>query len=172
MVHDIKHAPQHCRHSEKQCYMDGINLLDPKYDSDDSNSDSDLENLNEDGSKIRLNSRSQIENHSQIPSNVINYLDDDLLDEENDLELERQFINSCRAMYKETPKSKQQSMYKKDDPESVRILGVHFDPNLTFKDHLRIVAAKCRKNYTCCIKWHIVNIIIYQHFQFLNCMNL
>ena len=65
-------------------------------------------------------------------------------------------IDPKHSMYKIKKKGKlgklQQQQNKCNLPESVRILGVFFNPVLYFNDHLKIVMEKAEKKLHCLLK--------------------
>ena len=111
-----------------------MQYLEPLNDIDESDGDSDLENLDNNGNKIYL-SQSLSSNEPKNPIFKI-----------------RKFGRF----------GKQQKQTKIDLPESVRILGVHFDPGLYFNDHLKIVKSKVEKKFHCLLKLAFCR---YYHFK-------
>ena len=93
--------------------------LNPFKTMEEGNGDSDLENLNNDGEKIICSGRME----STDPKNKI------------------------FRIKKSGKQGKRQEYSKNELPESVRILGVYFDPEMYFNEHIRIVTKKVRKNY-------------------------
>ena len=92
------------------------NYSNPLEDKIEDNGDSDLENLDENGNKINKN---------------------------NKLES----TNPKHPMFKISKKGKEGQRQEKfgDLPPNVRILGVFFDPELYFNEHIRIVMEKAEK---------------------------
>ena len=112
----------HIDHSPKICkHHARQQYLNQKMNDElnnEDNGDSDLENLDNNGNKININ------NHSN--SNYYNY---NLLNKQN----------------KDKWKNVQENHIHKL-PESVRILGVHFDPKLTLNKHIEITLNRVKKD--------------------------
>ena len=118
LVHSHINGPQKCKHNERTQY------LNPMEDLIESNGDSDLENLDIHGEKMKKSENME----AQDPKNPI------------------------FKIRKTGKHSKRQKQSKHKLPESVRILGVHFDPQLYFDDHLKIVINKTEKKLHCLMK--------------------
>ena len=119
VVHAIEHAPRICYHNERFCYKNGIqnaNLLN------DENDISDLENLDENGNKINNNNE----------TNTFNMNDFDIRNIKNN-EVKIKAI-------------KRQNKFYNNVSETVRILGVHFDPKLKFDKHIEQTTNRIRKD--------------------------
>ena len=118
LVHSHSNAPQKCKHNEQLQYFNPFDELS------EGNGDSDLDNMDENGNKIR--------NDNNVASN-----------------------DPKHPMFRIQRKGtlgKLQKQSKNNLPDSVRILGVFFDPELYFKNHLKIVLEKAEKKLHCLMK--------------------
>ena len=118
LIHSHQNGPQECIHNEKTQY------LNPFKEWKEGNSDSDLDNLDNDGEKI-------------IHSEKLEAIDPK---------------NKMFQIRKTGKQAKLQSNSINKLPDSVRILGVYFDPEMYFNDHIKIVTRKVEKRLHCLLK--------------------
>ena len=108
LVHSHDNGPQYCKHNAR------LNYVEANFDPKEGNGDSDLENLDENGDKIKTNTNFK----SRNPKNPI-----------------------C-TIQKTGIMAKKQKKSFIELPPNVRILGVFLDPELYFNEHIRIVRRK------------------------------
>ena len=111
LIHSHQNGPQKCKHNEK------LNYINPFDQDNESNGDSDLNNLFSNGNKI------------------INEFDNNQNDIKDDI-----------FRIKKSGKDKKRQMWSKHKlPLSVRILGVYFDPEMYFNEHILTIIGKTEK---------------------------
>ena len=108
LVHSHDNGPQFCKHNAR------LNYVEANIDPEEGNGDSDLENLDEKGEKIKTNTNFK----SRYPKNPI-----------------------CTIQKTGKMATKQKKAFIQLPP-NVRILGVYLDPELYFNEHIRIVLRK------------------------------
>ena len=128
LIHSCHNGPQKCKHNARLNYAEAL------FDPVEENGDSDLDNLDENGDKIR----NDISNFkAKNPKNPI-----------------------C-TIQKTGKNSKKQAKSKYQLPTNIRILGIFLDPELFFKEHIRIVKKKAE------IKLHgLLKLAFCKHYQF------
>ena len=77
-------------------------------------------------------------------------------------------MDQKNKMFKIDKNSKRQKQSINDLPESVRILGVHFDPEMFFHDHIRIVRKKVEEKIHCLLKFQII-MMIHSALNMIHC---
>ena len=108
LVHSHDNGPQYCKHNAR------LNYVEANFDPKEGNGDSDLDNLDENGNKIKTNTNFK----SSHPKNPI-----------------------CTIQKTGKMANKQKKSFIQLPP-NVRILGVFLDPELYFNEHIRIVRRK------------------------------
>ena len=108
LIHSHHNGPQQCKHNAR------LNYADANFDPIEGNGDSDLENLDTNGDKMKLNTSFKAKN----PKNPI-----------------------C-TIQKTGKMAKKQEKSIYDLPSNIRILGIFLDPELFFHEHIRIVKRK------------------------------
>ena len=108
LIHSHHNGPQFCKHNAR------LNYVEANLDPEEGNGDSDLENLDKNGDKIKL------ENHfkAQNPKNPI-----------------------CTIQKTGKMAVKQRKSFFQL-PTSIRLLGIFLDPELYFNEHIKIVLRK------------------------------
>ena len=168
LIHDLSHAPRKCHHSEKYCFLEGMGYNE----FEDSNGESDLEFLDPiSGNKKRNNVNHCGENNCDNDCVISEYgtncdIDNSECIEINDNDgncdndsvfndilniiddsFEPNFFDFSNSKYKKKDKSRQlKFMHENKFSDTVRILGVHFDPKLNFKKHIEVTMDRIRKD--------------------------
>ena len=119
---DLIHSRQN---GPQECiHNEKTQYLNPFKEWEEGNGDSDLDNLDDNGEKI-------------ICSGKMESIDQK---------------NKIFKIMKSGKSGELQKQSKKELLESVRILGVFFDPEMYFKDHIKIVTRKVEKKLHCLLK--------------------
>ena len=135
VVHALEHAPQNCKHLQKANYVNAN--IDSN--SDDSNGDSDLNNIDY-ASNFRI----------EINSNGTEYF---VLNDKNEHIME--YSNFRKRSIKNNKNTDFRNISNKDKllqqkfvkfPLYVRILGVFFDPKLFFNEHIKLLENRINKD--------------------------
>ena len=115
----------HSNNNPQECiHNERTQYVNPLKEWIEGNGDSDLENLDNDGKKINCSRKIEA-------------------------------IDPKNKMFKITKTGKYaelQKQSKNDLPSSVRILGVYFDPEMYFNEHIKIVTRKVEKKLHCLLK--------------------
>ena len=131
LIHGRDHAPQNCQHRYRLQYTDGLKRLDENYfdNLEENNGDLDLSNLNNDGV-----SKSTSQKMKYLINSNINKIDRLTKTEKQELEQRHNKLDK-RTIH--------------NLPDSVRLLGVHFDPKLYLNDHIEMVLEKAERKLYC-----------------------
>ena len=124
LIHARDHAPQNCKHQYRYQYTDGLKRLDENYCDNlkESNGDYDLSNLDENGKPL------------SITSTMI-----------------KGKIQEIKYLSKQQRQQQQKLNFPTihELPESVRLLGIHFDPKLYLNHHIEIILEKAERKLCC-----------------------
>ena len=148
LIHARDHAPQYCKHNYRLQYTDGLKRLDENYFNNlmEDNGDGDLKNLDENGNQKQTNTK-HINNIKNI--NKFKYLTKEQKQKQN--RLDKRTVHEL--------------------PESVRLLGVHFDPKLYLNHHIELLLEKAEKKLYClhkmakCKFYNFNSFTIYKLFE-------
>ena len=144
LIHARDHAPQNCKHNYRWQYTDGLKRLDENYfeNLNENNGDFDLKNLDENGNPIKISI-------TPTKTNKIKYLSKQQKQQQN--KLDKRTIHEL--------------------PESVRLLGVHFDPKLYLNHHIELTLEKAERKLYClhkmanCKFYNFSSYTIYRLFE-------
>ena len=129
LIHARDHAPQNCKHRYRLQYTDGLKRLEENYFENlkENNGDYDLVNLTIDG---KSKTRNKLNNNNNN-------------------------LNTIKLLSKKEKQKQQQQQNKLEKrtihelPESVRLLGIHFDPKLYLNEHIEIILEKAERKLYC-----------------------